>query len=212
MKDKASSVIVGVADNNLTRGGHILHEQEYNTGHGVSAIPDEVRGEIRRQPCQPGIIRAGRTSHLLLESLLGWKRGIPGLPVPTAPQTSQPARRGGAEADPGHAPPQSRPEYGGIVAPAAATRLHPPPEEPVPGDEETGTIPIESEETRLYAKSLSAYDLSRTAYPGRCESGPRRCIAGHELCLYQYTAIDEFTRLRFWPPTRNSPPISPQIS
>ena len=62
------------------------------------------------------IIRAGRTSHLLLESLLGWKRGIPGLPVPTAPQTSQPARRGGAEADPGHAPPQSRPEYGGIVA------------------------------------------------------------------------------------------------
>ena len=43
MKDKASSVIVGVADNNLTRGGHILHEQEYNTGHGVSAIPDEVR-------------------------------------------------------------------------------------------------------------------------------------------------------------------------
>ena len=55
MKDKASSVIVGVADNNLTRGGHILHEQEYNTGHGVSAIPDEVRGEIRRQPCQPKV-------------------------------------------------------------------------------------------------------------------------------------------------------------
>ena len=55
MKDKASSVKVGVADNNLTRGGHILHEQEYNTGHGISAIPDEVRGEIRRQPCQPEV-------------------------------------------------------------------------------------------------------------------------------------------------------------
>ena len=55
MKDKASSVKVGVADNNLTRGGHILHEQEYNTGHGVSAIPDEVRGEIRRQPGKPEV-------------------------------------------------------------------------------------------------------------------------------------------------------------
>ena len=51
MKDKASSVKVGVADNNLTRGGHILHEQEYNTRHGIPAIPDEVCGEIRRQPC-----------------------------------------------------------------------------------------------------------------------------------------------------------------
>ena len=55
MKDKASSVIVEVADNNLTRGGHIIHEQEYNTGHDVSAIPNEVRGEIRRQPGQPEV-------------------------------------------------------------------------------------------------------------------------------------------------------------
>ena len=55
MKDTASSVKVGVADNNLTRGDHILHEQEYNTGHGVSAIPNEVRGEIRRQPGQPEV-------------------------------------------------------------------------------------------------------------------------------------------------------------
>lgn len=37
-------------DNNLTRGNRILHEQEYNTGHGISAIPDEIRGEIRCQP------------------------------------------------------------------------------------------------------------------------------------------------------------------
>ena len=40
-----------VADNNYTRGGHILHEQEYNTGHGVSAISDEICREVRRQPC-----------------------------------------------------------------------------------------------------------------------------------------------------------------
>ena len=55
MKDKASSVIVELPHTNCTRGDHILHEQEYNTGHGVSAIPDEVRGEIRRQPCQPEV-------------------------------------------------------------------------------------------------------------------------------------------------------------
>ena len=39
-------------------------------------------------------------------------------------------------------------------------------------------------------------------YPGRRIQGdvrvaPRRCIADPELRLYQYTAIDEFTRLRF---------------
>ena len=84
MKDTASSVIVGVADNNTTRGGHILHEQEYNTGHGVSAIPNEVRGEIRRQPCKPEV-QQEPVVYLLLESTLGWKRGIPGLPVPAAP-------------------------------------------------------------------------------------------------------------------------------
>lgn len=42
-------------DNNVTRGGHILHEQEYNTGDSISAIPDKIHGEIRRQPCQPEV-------------------------------------------------------------------------------------------------------------------------------------------------------------
>ena len=51
MKDKALSVKVELRHNNLAKGGHILHEQKYNTGHGVSAIPDEIRSEIR---CQPG--------------------------------------------------------------------------------------------------------------------------------------------------------------
>ena len=48
MKDKASSVIVELRDTNLTKGEHILHEQKYNTGHGVSAIPNEICGEIWR--------------------------------------------------------------------------------------------------------------------------------------------------------------------
>lgn len=132
MKDKASSVKVELPHNNLMRGGHILHEQEYNTRHGVSAIPDEVRRKIRREPCQPEI-QQEPVVHLLLEGPLGWERGIPGLPVPAASQPSQPAHRGGAEADPGYAPPQSKPGHGGTVAPAAEAGLHPPPGELVPG-------------------------------------------------------------------------------
>ena len=35
-----------------------------------------------------------------------------------------------------------------------------------------GAVPTEREETCLQAKALPADDLSRTAYPGRCEGGP----------------------------------------
>ena len=52
MKDRASSVIVELPHTNRTRRDHILHEEEYNTGHGISESPDEVREEIRRQPYQ----------------------------------------------------------------------------------------------------------------------------------------------------------------
>ena len=84
MKEVASSVKVEVADNNLTRGGQILHEQEYNTGHGVSAIPDEVCREIRRQPSQPEV-QQKPVVHLLLEGTLERDAGVIGLPVPAAP-------------------------------------------------------------------------------------------------------------------------------
>ena len=139
MKDRASSVKVEVADNNSTRGGHILHAHEYNTRHGISAIPDEIRREIRRQPSQPEV-QQEPVVHLLLEGPLGWERGIPGLPVPAAPQPSQPAHRRGAEADPGHAPPQSRLGHGGAVAPAAEAGLQPPPGEPVPPSAQTRAV------------------------------------------------------------------------
>ena len=103
MKDTASSVIVEVADNNVTRGGHILHEQEYNTGHGVSAIPDEIRREIRRQPGQPEV-QQEPVVYLLLEGPLERNSAVPELPVQMPTQSSQPAHRGRAEADPGYAP------------------------------------------------------------------------------------------------------------
>ena len=85
MKDRVSSVIVGVADNNCTRGGPILHEQEYNTRHGVSAIPNEIHGEIRRKPRQPEVKQP--VVHLLLEIPMGWNGSVSGLSVQA---TSQP--------------------------------------------------------------------------------------------------------------------------
>ena len=100
----ASSDKVELPHNNLMRGGHILHEQAYSTGHGVSAIPDEIRGELRGQPRQPEV-QQEPVVHLLLEDPLGRDGAVPGLPVQTPAQPSQSAHGGGAEADPGYAPP-----------------------------------------------------------------------------------------------------------
>ena len=170
MKDKASSVIVELPHTNCMRGGHILHEQEYNTRHGIPAILDEVRGETRRQAGWPEVQQEPFV-YLLLEGALGWNRGIPGLPVPAAPQPSQPAHRSVTQADPGHAPQEPPPRHGGTVAPAAVAGLHPPSGEPVPGDEKAGPVPAEREETILQAKAVRADDLSRPAYSGGCEGG-----------------------------------------
>lgn len=50
MKYPSSSVINGAADNNCTRGTHILPAREYHTGHGISAIPHEA---LERLPLWP---------------------------------------------------------------------------------------------------------------------------------------------------------------
>ena len=124
MKDKASSVKVELPHTNCTRGGHILHEQEYNTGHGVSAIPDEVRREIWRQPRQSKI-QQKPVVHLLLEGTLGRHSTISGLPLKTPAQSPEAAYIRRTQADSEYAPPQSKSWYGGAVAPAAAAGLHP---------------------------------------------------------------------------------------
>ena len=82
MKDRASSVKVEVADNNSTREGHILHEQEYNTGHGISAITNEICGEIQRQPNRLEVQQES-VIHLFPEGPLGWDGRISGLSADT---------------------------------------------------------------------------------------------------------------------------------
>ena len=51
-------------------------------------------------------------------------------------------------------------------------------------------------------KAYKPKSYEQTTYPGQrvqvdVNVVPRRCIADQELRLFQYTAIDEFTRLRF---------------
>ena len=78
----ASSDKVELPHNNLTRGGHILHEQAYNTGHGISAIPDAIRGKIWCEPSRPEV-QQEPVVYLLLEGALGWNGAVSVLPVRT---------------------------------------------------------------------------------------------------------------------------------
>lgn len=138
MKDRASRVKVELPHANSPKGGHILHDQ-YNTRYEVSAIPNEVCREIRCQPCKPKV-QQKQVVYLLLEGALGRKCGVPGLPVQTAPQSSEPAYRGGTEVDPRYAPPKSKARNGRTVAPPEAAWLHPPSGKPVPGHAEAGNV------------------------------------------------------------------------
>ena len=75
-KDEAASVKVELPYLNKTERGRILHEKKFNTGHGIPAILNEVRREIRRQPGQPDV-QQEPVLYLLLACLLGWKCRIP---------------------------------------------------------------------------------------------------------------------------------------
>ena len=153
MKDKASSVIVELRNTNLMKGDHILHEQKYNTGHGVSAIPNEICGEIWRQPGQPKV-QQEPVVYLLLEGTLGWECGISGLPVPAASQPPQPAHRGRTKTDPGYAPQKSCSWHDRTVAPSEAARLYPPPRNSLPRHAQAGHVSTAGAKTPLQTKAL----------------------------------------------------------
>ena len=122
MRDRVSCAKVELPHNNLAKGDHISHEQEYNTGHGIPAISHEVRRKIRRQPRQSEI-QQEPVVHLLLEAALGWKCGIPGLSAQAASQPSKPAYGSRTEAHPGHAPQKSNPGHDWTPASSAAPSL-----------------------------------------------------------------------------------------
>ena len=94
-RDRVSCAKVELPHNNLAKGDHISHE---------------VCRKIRRQPRQSEI-QQEPVVHLLLEAALGWKCGVPGLPIQTASQPSKPAYGSRTEAHPGHAPQKSNPGH-----------------------------------------------------------------------------------------------------
>ena len=57
-----------------------MSKSTYNTGHGISAIPDEILREIRREPCQPKV-QQEPVVYLLLEGPVGWDGTVPSLSV-----------------------------------------------------------------------------------------------------------------------------------
>ena len=196
MKDKASSVKVESPHNNLTRGGHILHEQEYNTGHGVSAIPDEIRREIRRQPGQPKVQQEPLV-HLLLEGQVD--RSVECLACQSRRPHSHPNQHTAEELKLIRDMRRRNSTLGMVelwhrLRQRGYTRR---PESLFRVMRKLDLFP-QAEKKPVY--KLKPYE--QMTYPGQrvqvdVKVVPRRCIADPELRLYQYTAIDEFTRLRF---------------
>ena len=87
-KDAATSVKVELPHLTQPREGHILHEQEYNTGHGIQAIPNEIRTEIWTQPSQPEV-QQKPVIYLFPADTLEREYGVSG---PSAPAASQPPK------------------------------------------------------------------------------------------------------------------------
>ena len=53
MRDMVSCDKAELPHQLIRKRDHIPHGQENNTGHGISAIPDEEHGELRLRVCQP---------------------------------------------------------------------------------------------------------------------------------------------------------------
>ena len=153
MRNRVSCAKVELPHNNLAKGDHIPHEQEYNTGHGISSIPNEVRREIRCEPRQPEVQQKS-VVHLFLEATLGRKCGVLGLSVQTPPQPSKPAHGSRAETHPRHAPQGPNAGHDRTLAPPAAARLHPLPGELVPCHAQNRAVPCKKAEKERKAEAL----------------------------------------------------------
>ena len=195
MKDRASSVIVGVADNNLREGAISFMSKSITQDMAY-------RQSLMKYAEKYGVSRASRKYNKSRSYIYFWKArwdgsAISGLPVQTPAQPSKPAYRGRTKTDPGYAPQKSQPRYGGTVAPPAQRGYTRRPESLFRVMRKLGLFP-QAEKKPAYKPK----PYEQMTYPGQrvqvdVKVVPHRCIADPELRLYQYTAIDEFTRLRF---------------
>ena len=197
MKDMVSWVIVKLPHQTIPKGDHIPHEQKYNTRHGLSAIPNEVHREIRRQPRQPEV-QQEPVVHLFLEAALERKCGVPCLPQ-SRRHHSHPNQHTEAELKLIRDMRRRNPDLGMIelwhrLRQRGYTRC---PESLFRVMRKMGMFPPEKPK-----KAYKPKPYEQMTYPGQrvqvdVKVVPRKCIADPELRLFQYTAIDEFTRLRF---------------
>ena len=191
-----SWVIVKLPHQTSPKGDHIPHEQKYNTRHGLSAIPNEVHREIRRQPRQPEV-QQEPVVHLFLEAALGWKCGS--LACQSRRPHSHPNQHTEAELKlirdmRRRNPPLGMVELWHRLRQRGYTRC---PESLFRVMRKMGLFPAEKPKNTYKPKPYE-----QMTYPGQrvqvdVKVVPRACVADPELRLFQYTAIDEFTRLRF---------------
>ena len=150
-----------------------------------------------------GVSRASRkynkslVVHLLLESTLGWNGGVFGLSVQTP--HSHPNQHTEAELKLIRDMRRRNPKLGMVelwhrLCQRGYTRR---PESLFRVMRKLGLFPQREEKPAYKPKPYE-----QMTYPGQrvqvdVKVVPRRCIANPELRLFQYTAIDEFTRLRF---------------
>lgn len=74
MQGKQLSVIVELRHKTLRK--ELTLRGNYNTGHEVQAIPNEICGCSRCEQGQPEV-QQGQVFHLLLAEALGRQRGLP---------------------------------------------------------------------------------------------------------------------------------------
>ena len=179
MKDMVSWVIVKLPHQTSPKGDHIPHEQKYNTRHGLSAIPNEVHREIRRQQ--------------------RWDGSVVSLACQSRRPHSHPNQHTEAELKLIRDMRRRNPKLGMIelwhrLRQRGYTRC---PESLFRVMRKMGMFPPEKPK-----KAYKPKPYEQMTYPGQrvqvdVKVVPRKCIADPELRLFQYTAIDEFTRLRF---------------
>ena len=191
-----SWVIVKLPHQTSPKGDHIPHEQEYNTRHGISAIPNEICGEIRCQPRQPEV-QQKPVVYLLLETALGWKCGVPA--CQSKRPHSHPNQHTEAELKLIRDMRRRNPKLGMIelwhrLNLRGYTRR---PESLFRGMCKMGLFPAEKSKNTYKPKPYEQMTRPGERVQVDVKVVPRKCIADPELRLFQYTAIDEFTRLRF---------------
>ena len=179
MKDMVSWVIVKLPHQTSPKGDHIPHEQKYNTRHGLSAIPNEVHREIRRQQ--------------------RWDGSVVSLACQSRRPHSHPNQHTEAELKLIRDMRRRNPTLGMIelwhrLRQRGYTRC---PESLFRIMRKMGMFPPEKPK-----KAYKSKPYEQMTYPGQrvqvdVKVVPRACVADPELRLFQYTAIDEFTRLRF---------------